>query len=253
MRRMDGLGPPRSSIGSSSLGGSITEEWVFDEPPAFSLGLDCGMGNPWGESWAKASLVKAVGLVSKAADTLGVALPFDVKADALGDCVAPKTTATPRMIIAEEEVLRSSNHTPVSADESEDPELELCLRQLGRDYPALVQHPVIRVAPGIYHIAQRQVKVYVEEGEDGNVVMVRDGPLTQPFLDYVFDTGENEDFDIVQSSTNLCTLPEHARLQVPDAPATECRLTAMREAKAQAEKREEHATYLYSVGAVYTN
>jgi hypothetical protein len=127
------------------------------------------------------------------------------------------------------------------------------IQQLRRDYPALVQHSVLRQKKGVYIIGGRSVEVYFDSwGEEEELVlMVRDAPLTQPFLDYVFDTGENEEFDVVTSSTNLLNLPEYARLKVPDSAPTDCRLTAMKTAKIQAAQREAHAKRVVKSGQYF--
>merc|ERR1719482_1800026 len=137
---------------------------------------------------------------------------------------------------------------------AEDPELAAALKRLRRDYPALHQHRVSPAScPGTYIIAGRALEVYLlpaEDEEEEPVLMIRDGPLRQPFLDYVFDTGRNEEFEEVVSSNALHAVPDRMRLPVQDLEPTNDRLVAMRRAKEEAKKREDHAAGLVRNGSV---
>ncbi|CAK0819297.1 unnamed protein product [Prorocentrum cordatum] len=68
----------------------------------------------------------------------------------------------------------------------------------------------------------------LEEAEDclgvrADSVLVRDGPLTQPFLDYVFDTGKREHYDLMDSEKEfqhrgLQRLPADVELELAELP-----------------------------------
>lgn len=128
------------------------------------------------------------------------------------------------------------------------------LRRLRRHYPALVQHQVQpdegtdRSGDGRYNytVNGRPVVVYVVPGKkekDAATLMIRDGPLTQPLIDYVFQTGKNEDYEsLAFDGQAIRLMPEATRMKVPDAKIhPQDRLAAMHCAKHQADLREDHA------------
>jgi hypothetical protein len=230
--------------------------------------LNCGMDSPFDvtDHWdrARASLNRAAVFIADKAESLGIDLPFDLKYNC-GTVNTQVVGDTPRLVIEDDSIIGDgADEMPISAREYEEEiysgegsfdnkaGIDDHIQQLRRDYPALVQHSVVCTKKGVYQIAGRAVEVYFDYDEDEDIIlMVRDGPLTQPFLDYVFDTGENEDFEVVTSSTNLQTLPEHARLQVPDSAPSDCRLTSMRTAKTQAAQREAHAKLMVKSGQYF--
>jgi hypothetical protein len=264
-----GLEHSKAALGSCME--STTESEIGGVP------LNCGIDSPFdvSQSWdqARASISRAAEFLAVKAESLGIELPFDFKYNcgAVHPHVSPDLT--PRMVIDDgEEVLGDgADDMPFSARPVEEIEgldgedngsseeefdkfagIDDHIQLLRRDYPALVQHSVVCLETGVYKIGGRAVEVYFDWwGEDELMLMVRDGPLTQPFLDYVFDTGENETFDVVKSSTKLVDLPEYARLQVKDTAPTECRLTAMKTAKKQAAQREAHAKRVVKSGTYF--
>jgi hypothetical protein len=234
-----------------------------------SVPLNCGIDSPFdvAQSWdqARASISRAAEFLADKAESFGIELPFDLKYNC-GTVHSQVAKDTPRLVIEDDEIVGDgADEMPLSARRAEYEEdiysgeeegdemanIDEHIQQLRRDYPALVQHSVVCLKKGVYKIGGRAVDVYFDWVEEDLVLMVRDAPVTQPFLDYVFDTGENEEYDVVTSSTNLHSLPEHVRLQVPDSAPTECRLTAMRTAKTQAAQREAHAKLIVKSGKYF--
>lgn len=89
------------------------------------------------------------------------------------------------------------------------------VQELCRRWPVILEdNTIVRVSHGRYRINGREVfiRVVLAEGEkedddgaltpgcpfgDGtDLVVVRDGPLAQPFVDYVLDTGRSEQYDL---------------------------------------------------------
>lgn len=137
-------------------------------------------------------------------------------------------------------------------------EIETELRRLRRHYPALVQHQVQpedgtdRHGAGryAYIVNGRPVILTVVGGDKRSkdavaTLMVKDGFLNQPLVDYVFNTGKNEEFESMPGPANngaIHLVPEDKRMKVPDVSLhPEDRLAAMHCAKHHAEMRDEHA------------
>mmetsp|Transcript_33588 Transcript_33588/g.77502 ORF Transcript_33588/g.77502 Transcript_33588/m.77502 type:complete len:375 (-) Transcript_33588:70-1194(-) len=89
------------------------------------------------------------------------------------------------------------------------------IQQLCTKWPAILEdNTIIRKAQGRYRINGREVTVSLRMREatkeddavdelktdDSDDLIVRDGPLTQPFLDYVFDTGKKEFYAMAEPS-----------------------------------------------------
>mmetsp|Transcript_47185 Transcript_47185/g.102713 ORF Transcript_47185/g.102713 Transcript_47185/m.102713 type:complete len:337 (-) Transcript_47185:66-1076(-) len=146
----------------------------------------------------------------------------------------------------------SSRHTGrlTECAMSEGEAVSFVLHQLCNEYPDLNEkHRIVKVQPSVYLINNRSVEVFVEEG---GVLMVRDGPMTQPLLDYVMNTGANEFFESPDSASaeprtvprrsppglvgvETMALNEHSRGMQPD----QVRMSAMRYAKMAAARQEQ--------------
>ena len=96
------------------------------------------------------------------------------------------------------------------------------IQQLCEQWPAILEdNTIIRKAQGRYRINGREVAVSLRmreatreeeesvsktpslegsrvEGLESDDLIVRDGPLKQPFLDYVFDTGQKESYTMAE-------------------------------------------------------
>jgi hypothetical protein len=133
---------------------------------------------------------------------------------------------------------------------SEGEAVSFALQQICHEYPQLnEQNRIVKVKPSLYLINSRSVEVFTIEG---GALMVRDGPMTQPLLDYVMNTGANEHFECPHSGVEpttahrrnppgivgveTMTLNERARGMGPD----QVRLSAMRYAKMAAERQEQN-------------
>lgn len=104
-----------------------------------------------------------------------------------------------------------------------------------------------------YIVNGRPVVLFVAKGDpkgkeskEGPSLMVKDGPLTQPLCDYVFNTGKGEQFDnLPHDDAAIRLVPEDRRMKVPEPHLhmqdPQYRLAAMHCAKHQADMREEHA------------
>eukprot|EP00913_Durusdinium_trenchii_P007031 g6614.t1 len=114
------------------------------------------------------------------------------------------------------------------------------------------RHKIQRIRPNTYLLDSREVQIEwqyaTEPGGQGFLVVV-DGPLRQPFSDYMMDTeelgGENATYDgqdIVQS--NLHLIARDRRISFNDTHKVYNRLEAMKVAKEQALVREKAAGYV---------
>ncbi|CAJ1410853.1 unnamed protein product [Effrenium voratum] len=110
------------------------------------------------------------------------------------------------------------------------------------------RHKIQRRSPGVYLLDSRDVQIEwqyaTEPGGQGFLVVV-DGPLRQPFSDYMMDTEENATYDgqdIVQS--NLHLIARDRRISFNDTHKVYNRLEAMKVAKEQALVREKAASYV---------
>lgn len=110
------------------------------------------------------------------------------------------------------------------------------------------RHKIQRIRPNTYLLDSREVQIEwqyaTEPGGQGFLVVV-DGPLRQPFSDYMMDTEENATYDgqdIVQS--NLHLIARDRRISFNDTHKVYNRLEAMKVAKEQALVREKAAGYV---------
>lgn len=90
-----------------------------------------------------------------------------------------------------------------------------------RKQPELQKRRVQQVAEGVYLIDGQEVSVEwqhaVEPRQRGHLVVV-DGPMRQPLVDYLGHSEENKDFDIgeVQCTTSLHQVPKEKRMTFDD-------------------------------------
>eukprot|EP01066_Platyproteum_vivax_P012025 Platyproteum_vivax@DN5453_c0_g1_i1.p1 len=104
-----------------------------------------------------------------------------------------------------------------------------------------------RLKLGEYMIDSRTVKLQMRPWgkESKPILVVADGPMKQPFEDYITGSPENEVWEGVETSLAVHALPQHARLTFKAMPPPQQRppdrLLAMRTAKKEAILREENA------------
>eukprot|EP00811_Abedinium_folium_P029936 NODE_4751_length_1852_cov_3.816232.p1 GENE.NODE_4751_length_1852_cov_3.816232~~NODE_4751_length_1852_cov_3.816232.p1 ORF type:complete len:440 (+),score=118.47 NODE_4751_length_1852_cov_3.816232:103-1422(+) len=118
-----------------------------------------------------------------------------------------------------------------------------------RHHPeAHARHSIVRGGPGEYYLDGRVIQVEwqysTEPGGQGCLVAV-DGPLRQPFADYMEMNESNVVYDTVDIGhrSNLQSIPRHKRLSFHDQKPYS-RLEAMKVAKEQALVRERAADYV---------
>lgn len=108
---------------------------------------------------------------------------------------------------------------------------------------------VSRKRPGVYDIDGREVRVEwqyaADPGGQGCLVVV-DGPLRQPFADYMVHSEKNAEYDIqgIGAGSALHSIPKEKRLSFRDQHKMYSRLEAMKVAKEQALTREKAADYI---------
>jgi len=109
-------------------------------------------------------------------------------------------------------------------------------------------HSVNRISVGIYNIDGHEVEVewqhHSEVGRPGHLVVV-DGPLKQPFADYLAMSEANAEYDThtIAKTSALHHVPKERRMTFDDTHKKYSRLEAMRVAKEQASIREKAADY----------
>eukprot|EP00404_Azadinium_spinosum_P004081 CAMPEP_0180467292 /NCGR_PEP_ID=MMETSP1036_2-20121128/26924_1 /TAXON_ID=632150 /ORGANISM="Azadinium spinosum, Strain 3D9" /LENGTH=432 /DNA_ID=CAMNT_0022474249 /DNA_START=1 /DNA_END=1296 /DNA_ORIENTATION=+ len=110
-------------------------------------------------------------------------------------------------------------------------------------------HRITRKRTGVYDLDGREIKVEwqyaTEPGAQGFLVVV-DGPLRQPFANYMEMTETNAEYDSegIGSSSALQSIPKAKRMSFHDEHKTYSRLEAMKVAKEQALVRERAADYV---------
>lgn len=109
-------------------------------------------------------------------------------------------------------------------------------------------HTVQRLSRGFYDIDGHQVDVewqhHQELGQPGHLVVV-DGPLRQPFADYLERSEANAEYDThtIAKTSALHHVPKERRMTFDDTHKKYSRLEAMKVAKEQANIREKAADY----------
>eukprot|EP00746_Dinoflagellata_sp_MGD_P088939 gnl/MRDRNA2_/MRDRNA2_35142_c0_seq1.p1 gnl/MRDRNA2_/MRDRNA2_35142_c0~~gnl/MRDRNA2_/MRDRNA2_35142_c0_seq1.p1 ORF type:complete len:494 (+),score=78.79 gnl/MRDRNA2_/MRDRNA2_35142_c0_seq1:143-1624(+) len=111
------------------------------------------------------------------------------------------------------------------------------------------RHHLVRKRPGVYELNGREVLVEwqyaTEPGGQGHLVVL-DGPLRQPFSDYMEFSELNAEYDnqSVGTRSSLHMIPKDKRMSFGDQHKVYTRLEAMKVAKEQALVRETHADYV---------
>lgn len=110
------------------------------------------------------------------------------------------------------------------------------------------RHTVLRVDQGVYKIDDHEVDIEwqyaVIPGQPGHLVVV-DGPMRQPFGDYLEMHDINAEYDTytIEKTSALHHVPKEARMTFDDTHKKYTRLEAMKVAKEQASLREKAADY----------
>jgi len=104
------------------------------------------------------------------------------------------------------------------------------------------RHAIERRSMGCYLIDGTEVTL---EWQSGSLVVV-DGPLRQPFLDYLMQSEANAEYDTssIAKTSALHHVPKERRMTFDDTHKQYSRLEAMRVAKEQASIREKAADYV---------
>jgi hypothetical protein len=104
-----------------------------------------------------------------------------------------------------------------------------------------------RVSPGKYLVNGRQVTVTMHRRNGQSLLLVKDGPLTQPLAEYL----ENKEDDtaqysgsVFQSKTAIHSIPQESRMTFQDSGEEYSRVQAMKVAKEQALAREKAAAMI---------
>jgi len=110
------------------------------------------------------------------------------------------------------------------------------------------KHTVERISTGLYMIDGQEVEVEWQHadtpGQPGHLVVV-DGPLRQPFSDYLVNSEANAVYDTgsIAKTSALHHVPKERRMTFDDTHKKYTRLEAMKVAKEQASIREKAADY----------
>lgn len=119
-----------------------------------------------------------------------------------------------------------------------------------RHHPQIHQrHALVRKRPGVYELNDREINVEwqyaTDPGGQGYLVVV-DGPLRQPFNDYMEMTEANAEYDTqgIKARSALHLIPREQRMSFGDGHKAYTRLEAMKVAKEQALVRERAADYV---------
>jgi len=110
------------------------------------------------------------------------------------------------------------------------------------------RHDVVRLEQGVYEIDGHQVEMEWQynavPGQPGHLVVV-DGPLRQPFADYLVMNEANAEYDTqpIEKTSSLHHVPKERRMTFDDTHKKYTRLEAMKVAKEQATLREKAADY----------
>lgn len=117
-----------------------------------------------------------------------------------------------------------------------------------KHHPDIVaQHSIYRLGPGEYAFDRREIQVEWEHADDPHqgTLMIVDGPLRQPFSDYMEMTENNAEYDVKTCNrSSLYSIPKEQRMSFHDNHKVYTRLEAMKVAKEQAAFREKHADYI---------
>lgn len=118
-----------------------------------------------------------------------------------------------------------------------------------RHHPEVhARHAIKRKQRGVYQLDARELSLEwqyaAEPGGQGSLVVV-DGPLRQPFSDYMEMTEKNAEYDARSvNRSSLSMIGKEQRMSFDDHHKVYTRLEAMKVAKEQASLREQHAVYI---------
>lgn len=118
-----------------------------------------------------------------------------------------------------------------------------------RHHPTIhARHAIRRNGPGVYLLDGRELSLewqYAAEPGGQGLLVVADGPLKQPFADYMEMTQNNAEYDSESlNRSSLSQIPRAQRMSFHDQHKVYTRLEAMKVAKEQAQFREKHADYI---------
>lgn len=109
------------------------------------------------------------------------------------------------------------------------------------------QNNIVRVRPGVYNLNGREISVewhYSEDPDKPGYLITVDGPLRQPFADYMQGNENGIYYDETRlGRSNLAQISKGQRLSFGDGNKMYSRLEAMKVAKEQALVREKAAEY----------
>ena len=115
---------------------------------------------------------------------------------------------------------------------------------LRRNPEARSRHSLRRIRPSRYELDGREVVIEwqyaADPGAQGFLVVV-DGPLRQPFADYMNNTEANAEYEDGDNRSSLHCIPKDRRISFNDTHKVYSRLEAMKVAKEQALTREKAA------------
>jgi len=109
------------------------------------------------------------------------------------------------------------------------------------------KHTVRRMSAGVYDLDGREVRIewqYADEPGGQGFLVVTDGPLRQPFSDYMKETDANVEYEAHHSRCSLHMIPKDQRISFNDQHKVYSRLEAMKVAKEQALFREKAACFV---------
>lgn len=110
------------------------------------------------------------------------------------------------------------------------------------------QHSIHRLRAGVYALDRREVHMewqHVENTSRQGFLVIVDGPLRQPFADYMEMTEKNAEYDFKSCHVgSLHSIPKEQRMSFHDNDKVYTRLEAMKVAAEQAAFREKHADYV---------
>lgn len=131
-------------------------------------------------------------------------------------------------------------------------EIDIAVAEVFQKHPdaLAMNHGFTRTSPGRYMLQGRQITIErksvdlpAELTGDNGPLVVRDGPLTQPLVDYLTNTDSSAQYSgsVFQSKNALQTIPQDCRMTFCDSGAGYSRIEAMKVAKEQALTREKAA------------
>lgn len=137
---------------------------------------------------------------------------------------------------------------PGSYEADQDDLLDQHVAYYLRHHPDVhAKHLIARKRPGTYQIDDREVSVewqYASEPGGQGFLVALDGPLRQPFSDYMEMSENNAEWDNSGGRSSLSMIPRDKRMSFHDQHKVYTRLEAMKVAKEQALVREKHADYV---------